>query len=241
LRRFKPLATDATLSNWIDYFNRAFVISSLHPQDGVLRYAVAALQSATSTAKNWPLGQALLWQCVALDPGCMRFVVDILLVHRHGTSLTLDSSIGERTLNELIQTSAIVGHGSEVVWCIWATIVLNLSLSNESQSAIAVINDPIVAVAAMKARDLAIIDATFEPTLWSSWFLDDCFEEENWLFVYEATVRHWFPKEVARVQPNKGVVPAHLQSLGISFLNDDVAKNYVPQRLSRSIGGSGGY
>ncbi len=239
LRRHLPAASDAPASSWIDYFNRAFELASQHPQDGVLRYATAALQGVTATTKAWPLAQSLLWQCIATDPGTLRFVVDVLLINKHRAGLTPDSSLGTEAINALIRSSALVGHGSEVVWSIWAAIVLGLTLAPESQAAIASVDDSFVAAAAMFAATRKVFDSGFGSTLWASWFTDECFVEDHWLFAYEAARRGWFAKEVAAAEFSGAPVPATLLGLGVTFIDDNVADAYVPARLTG--GGGGGY
>jgi hypothetical protein len=242
LRRHLPAANDASVSSWIDYFNRAFELASQHPQDGVLRYATAALQGVTATTKAWPLAQSLLWQCIATDPGTLRFVVDALLLNKYRAALTPDSSLGTEAINALIRSSALVGHGSEVVWSIWAAIVLHLTLTPESQTAIASVDDSFVAVAAMFAAKRTVFDPAFEPKLWGSWFTEECFVEDHWLFVYEAARRGWFTKEVAAAKFSSAPVPATLLRLGVTFLDDRIADTYVPARLAWTSGASsGGY
>ena len=72
LRPYIPKNETNVRTQWTDYFNRAFELAKAHPEDGVLRYAVAALQSVKIGSKSWQLAQSLLWQSIALDPGCLR-------------------------------------------------------------------------------------------------------------------------------------------------------------------------
>jgi hypothetical protein len=149
----------------------------------------------TATPKAWDITQSLLWQCISSDPGCLRFVVDVLLVNRHKAHRALSIDLGSSAINALIHSSAPVGHGSEVLWCIWAAMVLKLAVSLSSQEAISQMDDALVAAASMIAKDRQVFSAEFESTLWSSWFVEDAFDQEHWLFVYEAMRQGWMTSE----------------------------------------------
>ncbi len=112
LRGYIPTLTKGTNSQWIDYFNTAFLLAKGHPSEGVLRYATAALQGVTATEKCWVIAQNLLWQTVALDPGCLRFVTDVLLLHKHRASRQPDLDLARTAIESLVASSALVGHGS---------------------------------------------------------------------------------------------------------------------------------
>jgi hypothetical protein len=240
LRRCIPDADNAHPSEWIDYFNQAFLAARADPQAGVLRYAVAAVQRVKITNKSWDLAQSLLWQCVAIDPGCMRFVVDVLLINMLTGSHAVDAAVGAQAVNALIQASAAVGHGSEVLWSIWAALVLKLPVSLASQAAIANMEDALVATAAFVARDHTLFDPAFDSPLWKSWFVEDCFEQEYWLFVYEALYRGWCPGEVAASNIATSPCPAALKAANVTFMDVGLIGTYVPWKLLHAGGGSGG-
>lgn len=239
LRPHVPDLSGAPPSRWVDYFNRALVAARAQPEDGVLRYAVAALQGVMSTPAAWNLAQRLLWQCIAVDPGCLRFVVDVLLINK-ANGLSIDLTVGSAAINSLIQSSAPVDHGSEVVWSIWAAMVLNLPITLESQTAISLMDDALVACAATVARERKLFDAGFESPLWTSWIVEDCFNQEHWLFVYEALKHGWHPAELHAANVKSDVNAAFFASSGVSFIDDKIIDNYIPTKLLTGYGGGGG-
>jgi hypothetical protein len=240
LRRYIPHLNAGTASQWIDYFNHAFVLAKEHPSEGVLRYAIAALQSVTATEKCWPIAQSLLWQCIALDPGCLRFVTDVLLLHKHRASRVPDADVAQSAIELLIHSSAPVGHGSEILWCIWASLQLGLKLSNNAQQAIAGMDDSFVAVAAMITKDLHLFAADFQPPLWASWLVENCFSQDHWLFAYEAYRRGWFPDEVRIAKLPKEPSVKFLSDAAVTFVNDKKIRGYLPKKLVIYGGGGGG-
>ena len=240
LRPHIPVSATNSRAQWVDYFNRAFAATRNNPKDGVLRYAVAALQSVQIAPKIWELAQQLLWQCITADPGCLRFVADVLLGNRLASAYTIDVSLGSTAINSLIESSAPVGHGSEVVWSIWAAMLLNLTIEPRSQDLIAKMDDAIVAVAAMIAKEQAALPPTFDSTLWRSWLVTDSFKDEYWLFAYECAKRGWFAGEVAAARLKANANIKFLLSNAVSFVDLDALHLYTPPRMPVSGGGGGG-
>lgn len=226
-------------SQWIDYFNLAFALAKEYSAEGVLRYAVAALQGVTATEKCWPIAQALLWQCVALDPGCQRFVIDVLLLHKHRASRVPDIDVAKSAVESLVLSSAPVGHGSEVVWSIWGALQLGFDLSENAQEAVGKMDDSFVAVAAMLSKQQKVFKDDFEPPLWASWLVEGCFAEDHWLFAYEAYCRGWYPNSVQAAKLFDDPSVKFLAEAKVTFINDKKIQTYRPKKLV-SYGGGGG-
>ncbi|MHC9061190.1 RNA-directed DNA polymerase [Nitrospira sp. CMX1] len=240
LRRHIPTLTGGTNSQWIDYFNHAFMLAKEHPLEGVLRYAIAALQGVTATAKCWSIAQILLWQSVALDPGCLRFVTDVLLLHKHRASREPNSDIARTAVEALIVSSAPVGHGSEILWSIWTALQLGLTLSADAQRAIAGMDDAFVAVAAMVTKERKVFAEDFTSPLWESWLVEDCFHQfhqDHWLLGYEANRRGWFTEKVRAARVDSEPTVKALTDAGVTFINDKKLDEYLPNKLVVCSGG----
>lgn len=243
LRPYIPKDETNSRTQWTDYFNRAFDLAKVHPEDGVLRYAVAALQSVKISSKTWQLAQSLLWQSIALDPGCLRFVIDVLWTNIHvGTSLSLDESMAVDALDSLISTSAPVGHGSEVVWSLWAAMLFNLDLSTTSWGAITKMDDSFVAVAACVANQHNPFAEALISPLWLSWLEEGCFDQGHWLFAYEAYRNGWLENAAATAKLDTVAACKFMKETGVAFFDEEIISNYQT-RTSRFIAtsGSGGY
>jgi Reverse transcriptase (RNA-dependent DNA polymerase) len=240
LRQGLPPPNVATTAVWIDYFNRALQEAQVAPSDTVLRYAIGALRGSSVSPKAWPLVQSLLWQCIAIDPGCIRFVVDILLLSRIDGQV-VDQLIARKALNALIESSAGVGHGSEVVWSIWAAMTLNAEIHSKNQLLIATMDDPFVACSAMLAKEHGVFTADFESDLWKSWIEDDSFKAENWIFVYEAQKRGWYHTAFNGINIDSTSSTQFLMAFGVDFLDEDIVNSYVPAASSRWWALAGGY
>jgi hypothetical protein len=240
LRRYVP-SNGAPSSQWIDYFNRAFDVARANPEDSVLRYAVSALQNTSVKPMVWDLAQELLCQCVALDPGTLRFVVDVLVINNLKFGLPINAALASNAVNALISTSAGVGHGSEVLWSIWAALYLGLQLSPQSQNAIAQVDDALVASAAMFAKSSGLFHPGFDSPLWRSWLIPDSFRQEYWLFAYEALLRGWFPAETTASQISNDADASFLASQKVTFINDNAHHAYLPAKVKYLQTGGKGY
>lgn len=242
LRANLPASMDASKSQWIDYFNRAFELARENRSAGVLRYAVAALSGVRPSDSCWDLAQRLMWQCVTIDPGCIRHVVDVIATYRQLAQKVPDCNIAESAVDSVIRSSATAGHASEVLWSIWAAMYIGFHIGPESQNSIAGMDDALVASAAMFAStSTPVFSQPFDSPIWKSWLQQDCFLEDRWLFVYEAYKRGWFAAEVATSQIAQDSNVAFLNGVGVTFIVDNAHTNYLPQSATSGGGGGGGY
>jgi hypothetical protein len=241
LRRNLPSDTNAPRSHWIDYFNRAFEIARIDRTTGVLRYAIAALSGVRPSSNCWDLVQRLLWQCVTVDPGCMRHVVDIVTINRLLMQIVPDAQIAATAVDSVIRSSATAGHASEVLWSIWAAMYIGFPIGADAQEAITGMDDALVASAAMFASTTTqVFSQPFDSPLWKSWLQQDCFYQDHWLFAYEAFRRGWFVPEVAASGIANDVSVAFLNGAGVTFIEDNARTTYVPTRAQITGGGGGG-
>lgn len=207
----------------------------------MLRYAIASLQGLHVSPKLWELVQSLLWQSISSDPGCLRFVIDFLWLNLHGdNSHKLDSSMANSALNSLVSSSAPVGHGSEVVWSIWAAMLFNLNLSDTSWGAITQMDDSFVAVAALVCNRHSKLADELSSDLWESWLEEGCFEQNHWLFSYEAYRNGWMADKLTKAKLDGVVACKFMKDTGVTFVDEQKILNYRPARLQNVGGGGGG-
>jgi hypothetical protein len=218
-----------------------FLLAREFPDDGVLRYAVGCLQAVKVKGSLWELVQSLLWQSIAGDPGCLRFVIDVLWINIHrDETLVLDKSLSQEALDALIARSAPIGHGSEVLWSIWAALLFDLKLSAKSAEALSLMEDSFVAVAASLADERGIFSESLTSAVWARWLEPECFADTHWLFTYEAYRQGWMADKVAHARLNEVACCEFLNQSGVSFLRDTAIAEYQPERFKPLIiSGSG--
>jgi hypothetical protein len=230
----------ASRSNWIDFFNSAFSLAKEFPTEAVLRYAVASLSRVAVSERHWLLVQSLLWQSLQGDSGVLRFIIDVLWNQtRNGGGLTLDAGLAKQALGELIVRSAPAGHGSEVVWALWAAILFDVKLSATVGASVSVMDDSFVAVAATYASRERSVLRPFTSDLWKDWLQPKCFADTNWLFAYEAYRRGWYDVDIAKSELDKDDSCKFLKDHGVTFVNDGVIGKYTPRKRPPQISGGG--
>ena len=239
LRRQIPASDNQSRSMWIDFFSTAFALAKLHPQDGVLRYAISALTNVQVQKRQWEMVQSLLWQTLVSDPGCLRFIIDYVWILTHRNSeLAIDQTMAAAAISSLVESSAAVGHGSEVAWSMWAASLFSLQLSDDAWNAAHQMDDSFVAVATLTAAEKLGIE--MHSSKWAGWLEEGCFEESQWLFVYEAFRRGWCNDQLAFAKLHAEPFCKFMFDNAVSFVDKDIVASYRPSRFIVCGGGGGG-
>jgi hypothetical protein len=231
LRAYKLNSKKMTSSDWIDFFNTGYMLAKQNPTEGVLRYAVSLLRYTCPNKNSWILFQQLLWQCVSLDPGCIRFAIDVIInIASKDATLEMDKDIAQIAINSLIIASAPIGHGNEIVWSIWAALLFDVQLSDDAKNAIEDMDDPFVAIIAMIADTHGIFSGGVTSSRWADWFDDeDAFFGANWPFIYEAYRNNWFVEKVSSAKISENPMCEFLNLYNVSFIDERQISLYEPE------------
>ena len=185
------------------YFNRVFSLHRDFLSEPVIAYAVGRLRVIGVDANDWDLYQNLLLQCAIAEPASLPTVLGQMSRHaEHGVSETL-----AQVLEDIIVTHAPLGHGSEVGWALWAAIWFKQPLSREVGEAIGGMDDPVVGLIALHARDWLLLDLGTAPEEWAARITAAELYDRGWLLAYEAVRRGWLASEeeaAIRGDPNFG-------------------------------------
>lgn len=242
LRARIPEGSTRSRAAWIDFFNNAFILAKSNPTEGVLRYAVAVLTGIPIHPNVWGIAQSLLWQCISLDPGCLRFVIDVLWMNTRALAThKLDIGMASEALASLILASAPVGHGSEVVWALWTSMLYDIKLSTQATDAISKMDDSFVAVAAHVAEAQGLLNGPLSSMEWEGWIEPESFYEKHWLFVYEAFRNGWMSAKITGTRIGANAACAFLRTNQVAFVDELKIKTYRPNKLANIGGGGGGY
>lgn len=239
----RPLVSsleNAGSASLIAYFDQAFALAKSNKQDGVLRYAVGALKSIAVRKSAWVTFQELLWQSVIADSGCLRLVLDILLLQKEQVGSPIDTGLALDTISFLIKTSSPIGHGSEILWGLWASLILDLKLDKTSQELVGRIEDDCIAATAMSSLG-KVFDSDFQSPLWESWLDDGALYSEHWLFAYEALCNDWHSSKIIASKIDADIDALHMKNLGIRFLDITKSHNYTPKPQLIGFISGGGY
>jgi hypothetical protein len=215
----------------VHYFDQAFAFSREYPDDAILKYAVARLAGVWVLPANWPLYQDLLLQCVIVEPSTLEVVLNQLVQYRDsGYSLDLDH-IGD-VFNKIVGRHAPLGHGSEVAWVLWGSLVLGVSISDDNASKSASMNDSIVAILVLDANDKGLVSPNIDFSHFQSYMSIDELYGDQWLLAYEANIKGWLPSLDKKNHVNQDKCFAFLKKAGVYFYDDTLSgrMKYKPQQ-----------
>ena len=217
----------------IDFFDCAFRWINNGEGRAVLIYALNKLSSADILKDNWTTTQRLIAQTALNDPSVIYNALYTLLRQITKGHVISPDLVGE-TLNSIIQDSAIVGHSNEVAWALWGLMRLNLRISAETAKVIAKMDDSVIALLALDARDRKLIDGHLVTSNWESYCRCDELEGDKWLLAYESNVKNW-------LQPSNDYVAQHptfklFKSAHVSFYDRTMVSNVRLTGASRVAG-----
>ena len=218
------------------YFDRAFELSKMNRDSEVLKYAVQRLRSIDVPDTDFDLFQDLLLQCAMVEPGALPAVVDHLH-HYENEGMSLDSAKVGEVFNILLSAHAPLGHGSEVAWALWGSILFGLGISSTSVSAVATMDDPFAALLLLHARDLGLTQGTVQTQNWRTALTGPGLRGDQWLLSYEANIKGWLSAPNDHVLNDKQF--SILKGNGVLFYDDHKVNSHTPSAHFQPQEGAG--
>jgi hypothetical protein len=217
----------------VHYFTRAVELAHLNQTDFVLKYSIARLRSVDLFPSNWILVQEFLLQCVMVESGTFRPVLEQLM-HAKYHGMPVDKALLGEAMDFCIIQHSRTGHGSEVAWALWALVVWSVPLSQEATRAVSRMEDPVVALLALDAETRGLTPGGLDKTTWQSFMTAGDLLDRQWLLAYEANVKGWLPTvgggDHVAAHPAFGV----LKQAGVSFYDPALLLTYVPSPRPRA-------
>ena len=175
-------------------FDQAAVLAREYPSRPVVQFAVRRLGQVDPAPENWPLMQYLIFQAILAEPDCIRTAMGALYRRHFTDGLPLGLVTLSSVLNRLIERHTPQQSGSEVAWAIWSALVFEIPIEAAVVESAGRLNDPIVALFALDARQRGLISA-LDTTDWESAMVIGELHAERWLLSYEANVKAWLPSQ----------------------------------------------
>ncbi len=213
----------------IRYFDRSFELATEHPADPVLRYAVSRTSSVVVAQRNWPIYQHLVLQAVCSEPGALPFALEQLKRYTDA-SYKLDTTAVSSALHSIMVDHAPRGHGSEVAWALWGLLLFGLPVDDEALRAAALLDDPIVALLALDAKQKGLTSGKVPLPQWDAAMTQDELVGRLWLLSYEANVKGWLPSVAAGDHVTADPAFRYLKANGVYFYDDGASLTYVPRK-----------
>jgi Reverse transcriptase (RNA-dependent DNA polymerase) len=230
-------------------FDEMFRLSRAFPDRHVVSYGLGRLinrfveTGTLASGENWPYLQQLLLQACFAQPTAIQKVAHVLAWGK-ARGLGLDRPRVGEALNSLADEQARQGHGSEVAWILWAALNLRIFIEYRVSQTISRMDDDIVALLALHARDRRRFSRRADLDLWQKNMDASSLQGEHWLLAYEASHHGWlsFPGGADPIAAHP--VFSELRGRGVRFY-DETAQVPMPQspavRLIPTLAGRAGY
>lgn len=219
---FDPKNTGRQKNQIIDYFGQAFTLSGEYVDDPILKYAVSKLSGLAIISANWSLCENLLLQCAIVEPSTLEVVLNQIVRYRDkGYSLDLQN-IGE-VFNKIIARHAPLRHASEVAWALWGLMVLGILVSSDSATKAATMNDSIIALLMLDAKQKGLVSSSIDLSHFKSYMYTEELYGAQWLLAYEANIKSWLPSKTRGDHVSKDNCFSFLKTNGVYFYDDTLS------------------
>lgn len=174
----------------VAYFDSVFSYAALHPQEHVVTYAAGRFKREAIAPANWEMLTGLLLQAAQFEPSALQNVAEILDAG-FCKGLPVAKPLVCRAANAIICQHARCGHSSEVAWALWLLLRFRLTVEADAVTALASMEDPVVALLTLEAESKDILSATLDKSQWQARMTTQDLREEHWLLAYEAVQKGW--------------------------------------------------
>ncbi len=128
------------------------------------------------------------------EAGTLPIVIGLLKKYADD-GYQLNKDLIRETFARIVELHAPRGHGSEVAWVIWGSLIMQLPIDNHTADIIGTMSDSIVALLALDARSKGLISEGVSFDLWSQFMTRDDLRGSNWLLCYQAYEHGWLPSK----------------------------------------------
>jgi hypothetical protein len=197
----------------VDLFDAAFELREARPEAHILRFVMGIVRHNELIPENWQVYQSLLLQSMMAEPGIIRETLSEL-VRYDALGRPLNRAKIEDVLGKIVGKHAPLGHGSEVAWCVWAHIVLGITIPDAALLHLEQTTDSVVALLVLDAESRSLVARPVNKQSWLASMTPDQLQDSGWLLAYEAEVKGWIPgtNVIASDQNFKA-----LQNQGVTF------------------------
>lgn len=211
------------------YFDLSIDRFSQYHDDPVIKYAIKRTSSLDIKSANWSLYESLLLQWATAEPGVLEVSIDFIK-HRADFGFPIDRDKIRHVLQHLVRLHAPRGHTSELAWAVWGMILFQLPIDEDIVKLLSSIENPVVALLCLDARNQKLIDPSYDFKYWSSLMNESELVGPNWLLAYEAALKGWLPPVGGTdyLRTAKGF--SYLKSNNVHFYNVGRTFSYKPHK-----------
>jgi hypothetical protein len=203
-----------------NYFEVLFSLEKRFQDESLVKYGLKQLSSSIVKKSNWPVMEAYLLKCGYSFPNTIQVIANILATYNHH-GYALNKVAITRFCNNLIRTSAISYHHSEVAWLLWICKELELTLSHEITQELESMASPICTLIALDLHDSGLLKDGFTSDFLFQFAQSSILYRAGWLLGYEAGRRNWLNNQDCNYIEENDYF-GELLKADVSFYNADI-------------------
>ncbi|MBW2100164.1 MAG: hypothetical protein JRG68_05270, partial [Deltaproteobacteria bacterium] len=233
---FRDAGITGQKNDIIAYFNMIFDLFKKFPEEGLLKYAIARLQSEEIERENWPLFETLLSHCILIEPACIPQVCD-QLVYYNSKDFLITKEIWSKCLNLIVLERVPLGQSSEAAWAMWLMKLLNIKLLEKSATVVGGADDSIVGLMALGLSSVNLANPDHLSGLNRFCSTTELFESQ-WLLCYQGNLMECLGPQSAHSNLRNDPAFLYLESQDVSFF--DINAVATPPKRHKPSGTGGG-
>lgn len=211
----------------VTLYDTAFELSRRHRTKEVINWALSRTMSCTINGRAWRSLEPLLLQAAASEPGTLGRSLRLICIAQAQGHAPHPVRIAE-TLYEIILQAARRSQWSEVAWAIWGHILLRIPLDPAEARAVALTDDPVVALCALDALSKGLVSQSAMSMAIQRWVplvTGAALNSRDWLLTYEAVVKNWLPTPTNVLQTDYHY--STMAKAGVYFYRDNVDPTFL--------------
>jgi len=182
-----PVSEDDESRSLYALFDRAAEFAGVFPFDSVFTYVAKRLLDDSLSITSWAIAEPLLLRAVLSEPSMLPVLAELYKLHG-----VIDQEGLAATLEAICLYHAPLQQGYEIAWAVWIACITGTVLSSEVAAKIIEVDDDIVALVALDARNRGLLPFWSSP-LWEGRMSESSLYSSHWLLAYEALAQQWLP------------------------------------------------
>uniref|UniRef100_B0SYK9 Reverse transcriptase domain-containing protein n=1 Tax=Caulobacter sp. (strain K31) TaxID=366602 RepID=B0SYK9_CAUSK len=174
------------------FFYEVGQICDAHPEVNVEKYALQNARSALIRANEWKSIQSNLISAYRRNASLVSFIVEVILLRK-----AENNDIDLRNLKEFIEHRIPVlarsNRTGEIIWFLFMTIRLGISLSARKLSPLLSIENSMIALLVVCASSRNLVEGDLDLRTWNRALNANGLRGPMWLYAYEGVTQGFIP------------------------------------------------
>lgn len=167
-------------------------VCDAHPEVNVEKFGLQHARTALVAAADWKEIQFDLINAYRRNPTLIPFLVEICLL-RQVAHQDVDATVIRELIEHRIPFLAKSNRTGEIVWLLFLSIRLNISLSGHAVRPLSRIENSFVALLVVCLNARGLLNGSVDRSIWDQSLNADGLRGPMWLYAYEAVTQGFLP------------------------------------------------